>query len=173
MLVQTLAITRFLQTLKIKRIMKQVIILLTLAAFILSQNTLYAQNKDDHRERWEKYQAEKVAFLTNKLDLTPKQAEKFWPVYIELEKKSNEAQKQKREVEKQVLEASEKLSDQEIIKLTREFAGTMEKECHWGTEYNEKFLEILPPLKVLVLYKAEGEFRMYMFRKFREHRDNK
>jgi hypothetical protein len=40
-----------------------------------------------------------------------------------------------------------------------------------STKYNEKFLRILPPQKVLLLYKAEGEFRMYMFRKFRERRN--
>ena len=163
--------TRFMKNLKINKIMKRVILLLTFTAFILAQNVVFAQAKDEHKDKWEKYRAEKVAFLTNKLDLTPQEAEKFWPVYNQLEKERSEAQRAKRELEKQVYDASEKLPDSEIIKLTREFAGNMEKECHLGTEYNEKFLKILPPQKVLQLYKAEGEFRMYMFRKFREHKD--
>lgn len=150
--------------------MKRVLLLLALAALILLQNSVSAQDKN--QDKWEKYRAEKVAFLTTKLDLTPNEAEKFWPVYNQLEKERGEVQRERRGLEHQVNKASENLSDPEIIKLTREFAANMEKDCHLGTEYNEKFLKILPPQKVLTLYKAEGEFRMYMFRKFRGHNDD-
>ena len=152
--------------------MKRILIVLTFIAFIVSQNSIFAQDKT-HQDRWEKYHSEKVAFLTNKLDLTPGEAEKFWPVYNQLEKERSQIQRERRGLERQVNEASENLTDPEIIKLTREFAGNMEKDCHLGTEYNEKFLKILPPRKVLILYKAEGEFRMYMFRKFRDHREDR
>ncbi len=153
--------------------MRKVIIVLAFAIFILAQNNVCAQDRSDRSDRWEKYRAEKVSFLTNKLDLTPGEAEKFWPVYNQLEKERSQIQRERRGLERQVNEANENLSDPEIIKLTREFAGNLEKDCHLGTEYNEKFLKILPPKKVLALYKAEGEFRMYMFRKFRDHKEDK
>ncbi len=149
--------------------MKRIIFILTLLTFVLGSNTVFSQEEDDNRDRWERYRAEKVSFLTNKLDLTPEEAEKFWPVYNEMEKERGEVQRERRRLERDVLEATENLSDKEIIKLTRDFAGNMEKECHLGTKYNEQFLKILPPQKVLTLYKAENEFRMYMFRKFRDH----
>jgi len=153
--------------------MKRVLLLLISTTIIVfAQKTSSAQD-NNHKDRWEKYKSEKVAFITTKLDLTPQEAEKFWPVYNALEKERSQAQREKRLLEKQVYEASEKLSDQEVIDLTRKFVGNKKQECQLDTEYNEKFLKILPPQKVLVLYKAEGEFRMYMFRKFREKKDDK
>ncbi|WP_167609397.1 hypothetical protein [Maribellus sediminis] len=152
--------------------MKRIFAIIFISLFLVSQGFSQEKNRDGNQDRWEKYRSEKVAFLTNKLDLTPQEAEKFWPVYNAMEKERSEVQKSRRDLEKQVREATEQSSDHEIIKLTREFASNLEKEGMLATEYNEKFLKILPPQKVLKMYKAEGEFRMYMFRKFREHRDD-
>ncbi len=134
-----------------------------------------AQPKEfNHAERWEKFQSEKVAFLTSKLELTPEEAQKFWPVYNQMEKERWEVQKSRREMEERVLSAEETMSDIKIRQLTREFAGNMQKEADILTNYNEKLLEVLPPRKVLKLYKAENEFRVYMIKKFRnEKREGK
>lgn len=151
--------------------MKRIFALIIFSLFLVSQNSTWAQDNKEHEDRWEKYRAEKVAFLTNKLDLSPHEAEIFWPVYNELDKARSEVQRDRRELERQVRDATDQLSNKEATKLTREYASNLEKEAALNTKYNEKLLEILPPQKVLLLYKAEGEFRMYMFRKFREHRD--
>ncbi|WP_340113805.1 hypothetical protein [Maribellus mangrovi] len=151
--------------------MKKIFAFIIFNLFLVSQNNTWAQDNKEHEDRWEKYRSEKVAFLTNKLDLTPHEAEIFWPVYNELDKARSEVQRDRRGLERQVRDATEQLSNKEATKLTREYASNLEKEAALNTKYNEKFLEILPPQKVLLLYKAEGEFRMYMFRKFREHRD--
>lgn len=126
----------------------------------------------DHESRWEKFRTEKIAFLTSNLELTPAEAQKFWPIYNQLEKERWEAQKFRREMEEKVLEAQESMSEQKIKQLTREFAGSLQKEANLLVNFNEKFLEILPPGKVLRLYKAENEFRMYMIKKFRDRKRN-
>ncbi len=129
----------------------------------------FAQPRDSkHSDRWEKYRSEKIAFLTTNLELTPAEAQRFWPVYNQLEKERWESQKLRREMEEKVLEAEETMPDQKIKELTRDFAGSMKKEADMLASYNEKFLEILPPRKVLKLYKSENEFRMYMIKKWRD-----
>jgi uncharacterized damage-inducible protein DinB len=87
-----------------------------------------------------------------------------------LEKERWEAQKFRREMEEKVQEAEESMSDNNIKQLTREFAGSLQKEANLLVDYNEKFLEILPSGKVLRLYKAENEFRMHMIKKFRDRK---
>jgi hypothetical protein len=150
--------------------MKKIFLLAVLLAF---SSVTFAQQKDkDHKSRWEKYRAEKVAFLTSNLELSPAEAQKFWPVYNQLEKERWEAQKFRREMEEKVQEAEESMSDNNIKRLTREFAGSLQKEANLLVDYNEKFLEILPPGKVLRLYKAENEFRMHMIKKFRDRKKN-
>ncbi len=143
-----------------------------LACFIVLMSfAVNAQDKDSHEARMEKYRAEKVSFLTTKLDLTPAEAQKFWPIYNQMDKERWEAQKCRRDLENKVSEAEESLSNNEIIKLTREFSGSLQKEGALMTSYNEKLLKVLPPKKVLKLYKAENEFRMTMIRKYRGNKD--
>ena len=43
-------------------------------------------------EIFEKIKAEKISFFTSKLDLTPAEAQAFWPVYNEYEKKKFDIQ---------------------------------------------------------------------------------
>ncbi|MCY1722810.1 hypothetical protein OU798_20855 [Prolixibacteraceae bacterium Z1-6] len=155
--------------------MKNIIILFTISLLALNQMVVFAQpgnqgRDKEHQERWEKYRSEKIAFLTTNLDLSPEEAQKFWPIYNEMDKEKSEAQMRRRELEQKVHNAEASLSDKQIIKLTREYAGNMEQEGALSTKYNEKFLSILPPQKVLKLYQVENDFRMYMFKKYRDQR---
>ena len=150
-----------------KRIISSLIIIL-----IIALTNAQAQSKK-HEEKWEKFRSEKIAFLTSSLELTPQEAEKFWPVYNQMEKERWESQKLRREMGEKIRDAEESLSDREITELTREFANSMQKEADILVRYNEKFLKILPPAKVLKLYKAENEFRMHMIKKFRDRHNNK
>ena len=142
------------------------IVFIGLLLFITMQTHGQDQPRD---ERWEKIKAEKVAFLTTQLALTPAEAEKFWPIYNEMEQQRWNAQRARRELENKVSEAEESLSENEVIKLTRDFAGSMAKEGALLSGYNEKLLKVIPAKKVLKLYKAENEFRMNMIRKFRDN----
>ena len=128
--------------------------------------------RNSHEDRREKYRTEKISFLTSNLELTPTEAEKFWPVYNKMEKERWGAQKARRELETKVREAEESLSEKEVIRLTKDYAGSMQKEGTLVTEYNDKFLAILPPKKVLKLYKTENDFRMHMMQRYRDQRKN-
>ncbi|MCF6333064.1 MAG: hypothetical protein L3J11_07250 [Draconibacterium sp.] len=152
--------------------MKQIIFLITCNILLFSQLIVNAQ-KNSHEERMAKYRTEKISFLTSNLELTPAEAEKFWPVYNQLDKQRWEAQKARRKMETKVSEAEESLSEKEVIKLTKDYAGSMQKEGILIAKYNDKFLEILPAKKVLKLYKTENDFRMYMMKKYRDQHRNR
>lgn len=152
--------------------MKKELIIILSGIIVFLNFAVSAQDKDSHEARMEKYRAEKVSFLTTRLDFTPAEAEKFWPIYNQMEKERWEAQKLRRDLENKVREAEESLSDNDVIKLTREFSGSMQQEGALLTNYNEKLLKVLPPKKVLKLYKTENEFRMYMIKKYRDNQNN-
>ncbi len=145
---------------------RELFILLT--GFLLFIFSPAIGQEKSHEARWEKMKAEKVAFLSTKLALTSAEAEKFWPIYNEMEKQRWDAQRARRELENKVSDAEESLSENEVIKLTRDFAGSMAKEGALMSGYNEKLLKVIPAKKVLKLYKAENEFRMNMIRKYRD-----
>jgi len=141
-------------------------VLISVMLFII--NPAKSQDKS-HEERIEKFKAEKVSFLTTNLDLTPAEAQKFWPIYNQMEKERWEAQKARRDLEDKVSDAKESLSEREVIQLTRDYAGSLKKEGDLMASYNEKLLKVLPPNKVLDLYKTENEFRMHMIKKYRDN----
>ena len=154
--------------------MKNIFNVIIVVLLLISSVSVKAQNENKSESRREKFRAEKISFLTEKLDLSPTEAQKFWPVYNTLEKSRWAAQKARRELEAKVQDVEGKnLSKNEIIQLTRDYSSSMEKEGELYVKYNEEFLKILPPVKVLNLYRLENEFRMYMIRKYRDRDRNK
>lgn len=107
----------------------------------------FAQNGNG--QKGEKIQALKIAFLTQKLNLTSSEAEKFWPVYNQYEEdiKSIRAGRN----DKDVLENEQKLLD---VKK----------------KYKPKFEKILGQEKVITLYNAEREFRDVLIKRLKKQR---
>ncbi|HEY3371748.1 MAG TPA: hypothetical protein VGK10_12910 [Prolixibacteraceae bacterium] len=153
--------------------MKKLYIIIILAIFSFS--VIHAQDRrGNNPEMFEKIKAEKISFFTSKLDLTPSEAQSFWPVYNEFEKKRFEIKQQIHEFERMPDEEFAKLSDSEIEKLTNNYIGSFEKEALLLKEYNKQFLKILPKKKVLMMYRTENEFRSHLIREYRkDHGPNK
>ena len=139
---------------------------------ILSIFTLILLIAQDRRgpspEMFEKIKAEKISFFTSKLDLSPAEAQAFWPVYNEFEKKRFDIQRQIHDFERMSDEDYAKLSEPEILKMTNNYIDSFEKEASLRKEYHKQFLKILPQKKVLLMYRTENEFRGHMIREYRK-----
>ena len=76
------------------------------------------------------YKRQKVAFITNELDLTPEESAKFWPLYNAFEDKQHEIRKQKLKVYMDRADNSvEKLSEKDATTLLNQMEST-EEELH-------------------------------------------
>ena len=151
--------------------MKKLYIILLATFCFLGLNAQDRRGKSP--EMFEKIKAEKVSFFTSKLDLTPSEAQAFWPVYNEFEKKRFEIKQQIHEFERMPDEEFAKLSESEIEKLTNNYIGSFEKEASLLKEYNKQFLKVLPKKKVLMMYRTENEFRSHLMKEFRRDQDHK
>lgn len=140
--------------------------LLILVPFLLLSFSVQAQRRGG--PDFEKFKSQKIAFLTEKMNLSPKEAQNFWPVYNQFEKDRMDVQHKRRELEQKTRDENLKMTDQEIIQTTREIAATFKTEAELAAGYNEKFLKLLPPQKVLQLYRAENQFRAHMFEQYRK-----
>jgi hypothetical protein len=119
------------------------------------------ENREKVRE---KLKAHKVAFITDKVQLTEAEAEKFWPMYhaYEQEKKSNredvfEKGNLKKEMTEQEAEAT--------LKNMMEFKS---KDLDLEKKYISKFRTVLPASKVVRLIRAEKEFKANMVEKIKD-----
>lgn len=142
--------------------------------FLISILTIFAvtvlvaqERRGPSPEMFEKIKAEKISFFTSKLDLTPAEAQAFWPVYNEFEKKRFDMQRQIHQFERMPDEKITSLSENEIEKMTDNYISSFEKEALLLKEYNKQFLKILPKKKVLMMYRTENEFRSHLIREYK------
>ena len=136
---------------------------------IFAVSVLVAQERrGPSPEMLEKIKTEKISFFTSKLDLTPVEAQAFWPVYNEFEKKRFELQRQIHQFERMPDETITNLSETEIEKMTNNYIDSFEKEALLLKEYNKQFQKILAKKKVLMLYRTENEFRSHLIREYKK-----
>jgi hypothetical protein len=131
----------------------------------LSFSSVFAQHDDTLNRRDprapEKIRAAHAAYLTERLELTSSEAEKFWPVYREYAEKRRNVRQRLREArrkgtdEKSLLELDLKIKQQEL---------DLEKE------YSQRFQNIISPEKVMKLRQAETDFRKLLLRQVQQRR---
>ncbi|MBQ9529755.1 MAG: hypothetical protein IJR73_05295, partial [Bacteroidales bacterium] len=145
--------------------MKRLLTICLLAAISLGT---FAQDKECKQEKMhEKFQADKVAFLSQKMDLSVKEAEAFWPIY-------NEYSKASEEVHKDIMDAvgiihkAEELSDAEASAAIDALLAAQKKENDLQSQYTERFKKVLPVKKVAAFFAAEDAFRKHLFRQFKD-----
>lgn len=114
--------------------------------------------------------AQKVAFITQELELTPAEAEKFWPVYNENNALLRNARRTTMNSLKKLneaLDASPEVPDTEIKKLTDDYLNNYKKEGVIYVENFNKFQKILPLRKAVKIFNAEENFRVYLIKNLR------
>lgn len=136
--------------------MKNLIILLfvVLTSFSFSQN----ESKND------KVEAMKIAFLTNKLNLTAKEAQLFWPLYNEYSQKMDVLRRAKKSEYDEIKSKNSTPTDKEIESYMEEVFLTKQKELDLQKEYYNKYVKILTVKKVAQLYRAENQFKKELLR---------
>ncbi len=122
-------------------------------------------NKQPQRE---KIEAQRVAFITDKMNLTPAEAQAFWPVYNEYDAKRHELAKSFRESGDKENKGIEQLSDKEATEMADNQLIEAQKQLDLRKEYHARFKSILPPKKVLLLYQSEREFQKHLLDRLRE-----
>lgn len=147
--------------------MKLLKLVIPLFAMMISLSSFSFDQRHDNFD-FDKFKAEKIAFITEAINLTPAEAEKFWPVYNEFEKKKWEIMKERHELEKNLKENLKEMSEKEYVELSKKLASFPKLDGELNLEYNDKFLNILSPKKVVQLYIAEVNFRGSLLKKYRE-----
>lgn len=132
---------------------------------LLGGNMLFAQTKSSDKE--EQVKAQKVAFFTQKLNLTAEEAQKFWPVYNSYWERKNTIIDERKKAMAFCMENIDKMSPKEIERYGDMYINFHKQESDLLVEFNQKFKEVLPPEKVMKLYIADYDFKNYLLRQIR------
>ena len=146
---------------------------IALTACLFAAVLLFAQpqkQNDDRRQReWERLQSEKIAFITAELDLTPEEAQVFWPVYNQCWKEARAANKQMRDAFNEFRgKKADELSEKELEKKIDAYVQAYQASNQVLSNWYPKFKQVLPIRKVAKLYQAEEAFQQKMINNLRK-----
>ena len=129
--------------------MKKIILLILVYTGI----AFSAMAQDDQKDAG-RLQAFKIAFLTKKLNLSPEEAQRFWPIYNKYEDELRTAR-----IENRQNKASEIVTEEKILNIRK--------------KYNGEFTKALSTEKVNTLFRSEREFSNIVQKEFMERRNQK
>jgi len=147
--------------------MKNLITLL-LVTFASSTFVFAQPNGEPKQDKKEYIRTQKIAFISTELQLTPEEAEKFWPVYNEYDAKMELIRQERRGYMKE-LKGIDELSGDRAYELTEKILDTEKRESELRSEYLIKFAEVLDKKKAAKVFIAEDKFKRELMRTIQEH----
>lgn len=147
-------------------------IFLTIAALVCFSMASSA-NTGWENEWKERFKSEKIAFLTMEMNITPAEAQAFWPIYNEIEQKKDEALVQVIKTYKALNTAVEQNNQSEVEKCLTAYLKAQETLLEIESKAAEQYKAVLPVEKVAKLYIGEEKFRRQNIRKLQNGQANK
>lgn len=142
---------------------------LGLLVFVMSVlfNPIFAQNES----KSDKIEAYKIAFITEKLNLTPKEAAAFWPVYNEYsDKLVSLRNKETSRIKSLNMDAN--LTDAEAEIFIKDYLNYKEQINDLTQKYVAEFKKVLPLSKVAKLVTLEQEFKLKLLQHYKEKKSS-
>lgn len=136
-----------------------------LLALILSSAFVFAQPNND------RVAAYKISFITTELNLTPAEAQTFWPIYNEMEAELSAIREQMEAARPKGPQALDNLSDEELARRMEQLFDLEAQELAVKRAYHEKYLTVLPTKKVAQLHMAERRFKVMLLNEIRKRRE--
>ncbi|HEX9981039.1 MAG TPA: sensor of ECF-type sigma factor [Flavobacterium sp.] len=141
-------------------------IILTITVIFLMSVSAFAQAK--RGEKAEQVRSLKVAFITKELSLTSDEAQKFWPLYNAYEEKQRILRRQKNGILSGQDAAIDKISDKEAAAALNQMEKTEDEIYQQRKKFAASLRDVLPPIKIIKLKKAEEDFSRKLLKQYRE-----
>ena len=134
--------------------------------------TVSAQPQE-RKEMKEKIKTMKIAFITEKLDLSTSEAEKFWPIYNAFDKTQMKLRHEKLRAIKNELKGQINTISEEValVKLNELLAAEAELNVLKET-FHLELKNIISSKKILCLKISEEEFNRQMMKRLRSRHKN-
>ena len=141
--------------------MKRLSIFLILIPFVVG---VRAQDRDAMR----KIESARIALITERLGLTPEQAEKFWPVYRQYNLERREIRQQFRAAREGV--DMQNLTEEQSKQILQQSIEMKQREINLDKEYSQRLTEVISTQQLLKLRNAEKDFQQMLLKRIQDQR---
>ena len=146
--------------------------LFALVIMLTLTHALWSQGRGD----LERVKAFKTGYLTQELDLSSAEAEKFWPVYNSYEKEIFELRIKKRRAERDKMNSMggpEGMTEEQAQEFLQSLFENESQVLETKKEMYGELGKILSSKKLLKLFKAEADFNKRLLSEFRRRGPNR
>lgn len=140
---------------------------ITLIITLLLTMNLAAQSP----EKRERIKSLKVAFITEKLQLTESEAQKFWPIYNTFEESMHQFRKDFFDKRKNADVAT--LSEQEAKSILNDMIKTENEKNQLKEKFMNDLMKVIPAKKIIQLKITEDEFNKQMLEQYKKRKESK
>ncbi|MGY8914164.1 MAG: hypothetical protein ACKVJF_03660 [Flavobacteriales bacterium] len=141
----------------------------TLGLLLFLTVVSFAQDRPDR----EKIKALKVAFITERLDLSSKEAQLFWPIYNEHETNMEDIRVKEWSQVRYKIKQANTLSENEADELLGLYSALEKEKQESNKRLFTRLKNVLSSKKTLLLIQSEGDFKRQLMRMYRQkQRDN-
>ncbi|MEJ5962711.1 hypothetical protein [Pedobacter immunditicola] len=146
--------------------MKQLILFVL---FICVGHYASAQKPNDRRNEIESY---KIAYLTQKMELSPEEAKVFWPIYKNWQQEQINLRKERSQkvISYRKIEEIENLSDNEVQSLIANELTIKQKALDIEKKYYNQLKSKLPIKTVGKYYRAQETFKKELLHRYKDGR---
>jgi hypothetical protein len=113
----------------------------------------------------ERIKAQRTAFITDRLSLSPEESQKFWPVYNQFTEELEGLKKTQNKSRRNGINKLAFISDQEAEKILEEEIQIQQKIVDLQQKYQQELKKVISVKKILMLYQVERDFKMELLRK--------
>lgn len=148
---------------------------LNLIAIILLFSATYTTAQESRTQRFERIEAEKIAFITKELSLTPSEAQQFFPIYNQYYNEISKLRNEKRDGKLQNRQnlQSQKLQGNNLNPTSRDVLAFDAKELEVKKIYRKRFTNVIGQARASRFFEVEEEFRNHLMRELQHRRRDK
>jgi len=142
-----------------------------IVVFIVFSSVVVNAQHCNHSKKRRQIEAQKVTYITQQLDLSPVEAQQFWPVYNEMQKIRQELHTEMRKIHKSCRKSEVKeCSDADVSAKCDSILMCEKKQIDIKIEYFGRFKKILSPQKVHKLMFIERDFNNKLMKRLGKRR---
>jgi len=148
--------------------MKKIFLIL----FIISTGGFAQNHNKKEKPSYEKIKALKIAVITQQLDLTPAEAEIFWPIFNVFDAKIIALRKkEKNEIKHKIYKgALDSLTDKEANYIIDKRIEMKTSELEYRKELVNNLRGVISPIKIIKLQRAEEQFKKMLLERLRQRK---
>ncbi len=141
--------------------------------FISLIGNIYSQGPGHRREIEKRYHAQKIAFITDEMQLSPEEAQLFWPIYNQFQAEKDSLMDVMHDYRANFSQDENELSEEQALTILKYFNKHGADMLKLNQTYQKKFLKVISAKKLLLLNNAENGFRRHLLREFRGRGPNR